>query len=192
MASRSAIRADLLRGAGLQITVRSADVDEDFHKAQLAAQGAPLGEAALKLAEMKALRVSDETTGLVIGADQMLGLDGRRFDKPKSREEARSNLQVMRGRSHTLFTAACVASGRSILWRCVTTPEVVMRAWSDEALDAYLDLAGDDLLQTVGGYKLEGLGAHLIEAVKGDNFSILGLPLLELLGFLRDRGALQS
>ncbi|MEL7028719.1 MAG: nucleoside triphosphate pyrophosphatase [Pseudomonadota bacterium] len=188
LASGSRARAELLRGAGLNISVRPSGVDEDFLKAQMAAQGSPLGDTALRLSEAKALRVAEEMPGLVIGADQIIGLDGRRFDKPTSVEEARENLTALRGRVHTLFTAACVVSGKEILWRTLATPQVSMRSWSPAALDAHIAAEGEDVCATVGGYKLEGRGVQLIEAVRGDYFAILGLPLLELLGFLRERG----
>jgi len=193
LASASATRAALLAEAGLALRTNPAGIDENALKSALRANGTEAGDAALALAEAKALPVSVRHEGaLVIGADQMLVLDRRWFDKPRSAAEAREHLLVLRGRRHELVTAVCVARDGAVLWRHVERPSLVMRAFSAAFLDAYLATIGDDVLTTVGGYRLEGRGVQLMARVDGDFFSILGLPLLPLLEFLRGHGAVPS
>jgi septum formation protein len=126
----------------------------------------------------------------VIGADQVLNLGGRIFDKPASAHEARRHLLELRGRSHILETAVCCAAADNIVWRHLGRATLTMRMFSDAFLDDYLSRTGSDVLTSVGGYRLESLGAQLFDAVEGDYFTILGLPLLPLLDFLRRQGAL--
>jgi septum formation protein len=140
------------------------------------------------LAKLKALSVSRTRPDLVIGADQMLALGGEVFDKPKSAPEAKAHLLRLRGATHELITAAVVAREGAVIWRHIDTPKLKMRAFSDAFLDDYLSRAGDHVLRSVGAYQLEGLGAQLFERVEGDYFSVLGLPLLPLLAFLREHG----
>lgn len=191
LASASAARAALLRAAGLAIDVVPARVDETAVTEALQAEGAPPRDIADALAQMKALRVSARhPQALVIGADQVLVCDGRLFDKPADRAQARTQLQALRGRPHQLISAAVIALGSEPLWRHVGIARLTMRPFSDAFLDAYLDKAGDALLTCVGAYQLEALGAQLFARVDGDHFVIQGLPLLEVLGFLRARGVL--
>lgn len=193
LASASTARAALLAGAGLEPHADPAGLDEDALKTALRAEGIESRQAALALAEAKALRVSARHEGaLVIGADQMLVLDQRWFDKPRSVAEAREHLRALRGRRHELVTAVCVARNGAVLWRQVERPSLVMRDFSDAFLEAYLATVGDDVLTTVGAYRLEGPGVQLMARIEGDYFSILGLPLLPLLAFLRERGAAPS
>ncbi len=186
LASASPTRAAMLAAAGLHFTVRAPLIDEEAMKAGLRAEGLAPREQADALAELKAVSVSRRTPGLVLGADQMLALDGQAFDKAPDRAGARSTLLALRGRTHTLFTAAVIARDGAPIWRFLDAPQLSMRAFSDAFLDQYLDLLGEGACASVGAYQLEGLGAQLFDRVEGDFFSVLGLPLLPLLAFLRE------
>lgn len=188
LASGSAIRRRMLEAAGLDFQVVPARVDEEMAKASLRAEGLKPRDQADALAELKALSVSRRQPGLIIGADQMLAIDGETLDKPKDMSEARSHLIRMRGKTHELLCAAVVAREGVVIWRRVDTPKLKMRNFSDVFLDDYLARGGEALLHSVGAYQLEGLGAQLFERVEGDYFSVLGLPLLPLLAFLREHG----
>jgi len=178
----------MLEAAGLTFEVDAPRVDEEAAKASLRAGGLRPRDQADALAELKALSVSRSRPDFVIGADQMLALDGDVFDKPKDMADARQHLMRLRGQTHELLTAAVVAREGAIIWRHIDTPKLKMRAFSDAFLDDYLAQAGDKILRSVGAYQLEGLGAQLFERVEGDYFSVLGLPLLPLLAFLREHG----
>jgi septum formation protein len=188
LASASPARRRLLEAAGLVFEVDLPRVDEEGVKASLRAQGLKPHDQADALAELKALSVSRRRLGFVIGADQMLALEGETLDKPKDLGEAREHLLRLRGRAHELVTAAVVAREGVAIWRHVDTPKLKMRAFSEAFLDGYLKQAGEAALHSVGAYQLEGLGAQLFERVEGDYFSVLGLPLLPLLAFLREHG----
>lgn len=189
LASASVIRRRILEAAGVTFEVDAARVDEGAAKASLRAEGMKLRDQADALAALKALSVSRRREGLVIGADQMLAIEGETLDKPRDRAEARAHLLALRGRTHELICAAVVARGGEVLWRHVETPRLRMRAFSEAFLEEYLDRGGESLFASVGAYQLEGAGAHLFERVDGDYFSVLGLPLLPLLAFLREHGA---
>ena len=192
LASTSAARRRMLSDAGLVFEAVAPDCDEEAAKLEFRAQGLAPRAQAEGLAELKALAVSRKRTGLVIGADQMLAIDEAVLDKPKSPEEARSHLLRLRGRTHELLTAAVVAEGERVLWRCTDAPKLLMRDFSDSFLETYLGAAGENVLRSVGAYQLEGLGGQLFERVDGDFFSVLGLPLLPLMAFLREQGELNA
>ncbi len=188
LASASASRRRMLEAAGLAFEVDPPRADEEAAKASLRAAGLKPRDQADALAELKALSVSRRRPDFVIGADQMLAIEGEVLDKPRDVEEARAHLHRMRGKTHELLTAAVVAREGAIIWRHVDTPRLVMRDFSDAFLDDYLQQAGQGVLASVGAYQLEGLGAQLFARVEGDFFSVLGLPLLPLLAFLREHG----
>ena len=191
LASGSTARAALLRGAGLAVEVRPTAVDEAEVKRSARAEGVSADDTALLLAELKALRVArPNPDALVIGADQLLVCEDRWFDKPVSLAEARSHLLALRGRAHTLVTAVVLHRGEQRVWHYVARPRLVMRPFSDAFIDAYLAAEGTNVLATVGGFRMEGPGVQLFDSVTGDHEAILGLPLLPLLGFLRQTGAL--
>jgi|TARA_B100000315_G_C14546991_1_gene573741 septum formation protein len=187
LASASTARAALLRGVGLKFATRPSEVDEDQPKAAMRAAGAEA--VARALAELKARHIAAQMPGkLVIGADQLLDCNGDWFDKARDREEASEQLRLLRGKEHRLATAVCVFEGETCLWSYTCSPRLRMRDFSDAYIESYLQATGDAALGCVGAYRLEGLGAHLFDEIEGDYFSILGLPLLPLLGFLRARG----
>ncbi len=189
LASQSTVRAALLAAAGLRFEARPARVDEAAVKQACQAEGADAADAALTLAVLKAQRVRDPDA-LVIGADQILVCGDAWFDKPDGPDGARTQLRALRGQPHRLVTAVvCLRGGREV-WRHVAEPRLRMRAFSDAFLEEYLAAEGDAILSCVGAYRLEGLGAHLFEEVEGEHAAVLGLPLLPLLGSLRQHGVL--
>ncbi len=191
LASESRTRAAMLRAAGVAIETAPARIDEAAVKAAMAVENAPALDVADTLAEMKALRISQRRPeALVLGADQVLLCEGRIYDKPDSRETAAGQLKELRGKSHDLISAAVVARGGEPISRHVGRARLAMRPFSDKFLESYLDDIGETATWSVGAYQLEGPGAQLFSRVSGDYFSILGLPLLELLGVLRIQGAL--
>jgi nucleoside triphosphate pyrophosphatase len=193
LASGSATRARLLADAGLPILVDPAAVDEEEIRASFRAEGRDAAACAAALAEAKAVRVSARHPGaLVLGADQILDCDGRWLEKPRDLDAARDQLTRLRGKRHTLITAAAVARNGAVVWHTSDRAHLTMRGFSDRFLDDYVAAAGNELMDSVGAYRLEGLGAQLFARVDGDFFTILGLPLLPLLDFLRDHGALET
>ncbi len=195
LASQSSGRAALLRGAGLVFTTRPADIDEraveqTFRQGREHVDPADIAEL---LAIAKADHVSTQNPGAyVIGADQVLALGDEIFEKPRSMEIARQNLLRFRGRTHQLHAALCVVQNGQILWRHVSRADLKMRDFTPEFLGRYLAEAGEDVLSSVGAYRLEAAGIHLFERIDGDYFTILGLPLLPLLAYLRDAGIVQT
>lgn len=166
-------------------------VDETAVKQAAQKDGLAAGDAALLLAEMKASRIAARhADALVIGCDQLLVCNGVWYDKPQSLEQAASQLRALRNQTHTLETAVvCLRNGVEI-WHHLVRPRLTMRDFSEAFLQAYLLREGDAVLSSVGAYRLEGMGVHLFDRIEGEHSAILGLPLLPLLGFLRQHGAL--
>jgi septum formation protein len=191
LASASAARAHLLAAAGVPFTIEPTAIDEERIKRASRATGQSTMECALALAVEKARYISGRhREALVIGADQILVAGDEWYDKPKNLAEAREQLLSLRGRTHILATAATVLYAGKQVWHATSTPELTMRSFSEAFLDEYIAAEGGALLGSVGAYRLEGPGVQLFERMMGDHFAVIGLPLLELLGFLRSRGAL--
>ena len=191
LASASPTRARLLAAAGLGFAVEAAGIDEAAVKRRLAAARASAGDCALALAAEKARAVSHRRpAAFVIGADQLLACGEEWFDKPADLAAARAQLKRLSGKTHELATAVCVTRGDEQLWSHLSRPRLTMRILDDAFLDGYLAAEGEAVLGSVGAYRLEGRGVQLFARIEGDHFAILGLPLLELLGFLRERGML--
>lgn len=187
LASASRSRRLLLDNAGLAVAHEAARIDEAEVKTALAADGADAGQVAETLAELKAQRVARRHPGcLVIGADQMLECNGVWFDKPADLAQAAAHLRALGGRSHELVCAACVVRDGVRLWHHTARARLTMRPLGEAFIAAYLAALGEAALDSVGAYQLEGLGAQLFSRVEGDHFTILGLPLLPLLDFLRN------
>lgn len=192
LASTSSIRRHLLTQAGIRFEAVGSGVDEDAVKNAMRAQGASPRDQADKLAELKALKVSQRRPGFVLGCDQILSFEGHSFDKAETLDEAFDRLTQLRGKTHSLECATVIANDGQAVWRLVTSPKLTMRNFSDDFLRSYLDAYGSEALSSVGCYQFEGPGAQLFERVEGDFFSILGLPLLEVLAFLRLHGEVQT
>ena len=189
LASASMSRRRMLASAGLSFVVETAGVDEEEATRSLRANGAGPSEIATTLASMKALRVSARRPeSLVIGADSTLACDGRLFDKPPTLADARQQLLDLAGRAHELCSSVVVARGGQRLWHSAERARLTMRPFDGRFVDAYLERAGEAVCSSVGAYQLEGLGAHLFARIEGDFFTILGLPLLPLLGYLAQHG----
>lgn len=193
LASASVVRRNLLESAGIIVEVDPANVDEDAIKNAMLAEGAPPRDIADALAEMKAARISarhpDE---FVLGADQVLVCNGSLFSKSASLDQARAHLQALRTERHELISAAVICERGEPVWRHIGTAWLTMRSFSSTFLEEYLEAAGEEALNSMGGYHLEGRGSQLFSQVEGDYFTILGLPLLEILGYLRARGVLSE
>jgi len=181
----------VLAGAGLRFTVRPAAIDEAAVKRAARSEGLDASAAALRLADAKAAEIArQEPRALVIGADQILACDGTWYDKPEDLAAARRQLLALRGRTHELATAVVCRAGAQLLWQHAALPRLAMRAFSEAFLDAYLAAEGERVLGSVGAYRLEGPGVQLFARVEGDHATILGLPLLPLLEFLRSAGVI--
>ena len=190
LASKSAARRAVLTGAGVPFEVAVAGVDEDAVKTAMLAQGATPRDVADALAEIKAVKISAGRPGFVIGSDQTLEFEGQLYDKAETLEAAAERLKAMRGKPHKLHSAVVVAKDGAPIWREIVSATLTMRDFSDDFLDAYLALEGEEMLGSVGCYRLEGPGAQLFSKIEGDYFAILGLPLMGLLDLFRRHGVL--
>jgi septum formation protein len=183
----------MLEAAGVPFETVEAQLDEEAAKGGLWGAGFDARGVAEELAQLKALSAPGGAEDLVLGCDQTLERDdGTLFGKPASREEARGQLQSLRGSTHQLHSAAVVAQGGESVWWGSETVSLTMRPFSDAFLEDYLDREYEQIRWSVGGYRIEGLGAQLFERIEGSHFAVLGLPLLPLLGYLRERGLLKK
>nr|WP_143163201.1 Maf family nucleotide pyrophosphatase [Roseovarius pacificus] len=193
LASGSDIRATLLRNAGIVFDIVPARVDEEALRDAMLAEDASARDIADALAEMKAQKISAKhPEALVIGCDQVLNLQGQLLTKPDSPETARTQLIAMRGKRHELLSAAVICENGKAIWRHVGVVRLLMRQFSDAYLDDYIARNWDSIRHSVGAYKLEEEGVRLFSQVQGDYFTVLGLPLLELLSYLTLRGDLKG
>jgi septum formation protein len=190
LASASATRAKMLRDAGVTVEIVPSGVDENAIKRTYRAEGRPASDLAIALAEAKAQAVNRE--GLVLGSDQVLNFNGEVFDKPNDMAAARAQMQSLRGQTHELLSAAVLIRNGETVWQSVGRATLTMRDFTEDFLDTYLAAEGEAVLWTVGGYRIEGIGAQLFERVEGDYFTILGLPLLDVLKALRGKGVITT
>jgi septum formation protein len=191
LASKSIARRSLLESAGIPLVIETAAIDERMIEAPLRARDADGSEIAHHLARSKAEAVSRrKPDDLVLGADQTLELDGSIFSKPVNRTAAAAQLSALSGRTHRLHSALCLMRGKTCIFEHVDTAKLTCRAYDAEFIETYLASAGAAVLTSVGAYQLEALGIHLFERIEGDHATILGLPLLPLLAFLRQEGSL--
>jgi septum formation protein len=189
LASASASRASILRSAGLDVATEPATIDEATIKESLRHEGAESDHVAEVLAELKAKRVSERFfDAFVIGADQVLDCEGAWYDKPGNPDDARQQLKALRGKTHELISAVCIVRGGVRLWHHTARARMTMRDFSDGFVEEYLSAVGAEVCRSVGSYQLEGRGVQLFSRIEGDYFTILGLPLLPLLDFLRAHG----
>jgi septum formation protein len=193
LASASSARAEMLKRAGVATTIDPGDVDEARIKSDCLARGESVEDAALALAEAKARAVAKRhPAALVLGADQMLECDGSWLDKPADHDQAAAQLRALSGRTHRLVSGAVALEGGRPVWQATTAASLTMRPLSEAFIRTYIDAMGSALLKSVGAYQIEGLGAQLFTKVEGDLFTIMGLPLLPLLEFLRRQGLLPA
>jgi septum formation protein len=193
LASGSATRRAMLAAAGVPAIVDRPAVDEDVVKRHCKGRGLDAAETARALAHAKAAEVAPRHPGrIVIGADQMLGCDGEWFDKPADLAAAARQIARLAGRTHHLISAVVAVRDGQILWQAADAAALTLRPLSPAAIDDYLARAGEPVLQSVGAYQVEGLGIQLFSRIAGDHFTILGLPLLPLLDFLRSEGVIAT
>ena len=193
LASASALRCNLLDNAGLKYICDPAAIDEHEIKEALLTEQATSTRVAETLAELKAQRVAVRHPGcIVIGADQVLDCEGVLYDKPTDIARARADLLALRGKAHTLVTSVVIVSDGDRLWHHIDSSLLTMRQFSDDFLSHYLAQTSENVCESVGAYQIEARGVQLFEKIEGDYFSILGLPLLPLISFLRNHGIVSS
>lgn len=193
LASGSHARSQMLQAAGIKFEIQKAYVDEEPVKQALLAEGASAHNITDALAELKAIAVSQmRDDDYIIGADQVLSLDGMCFSKAENMVMAKKQLRALSGKKHSLISAVVIAKDGCVLWRAIDKVNLTMRPLSDGFIDDYLNECGSDILSSVGCYHLEGRGAQLFERIDGDYFTVLGMPLLKLLHFCRTEGLLPS
>ena len=191
LASKSATRRRMLEAAGVAFEMCEAPLDEEAAKAELRTNGTDARRLAMGLAERKALSVTAIASDLVLGADQTLERhDSSTLDKAGSREEVLEQLRSLSGQPHRLYSAAAIAQGGVIVWKRLATATLHVRPLSDDFLRDYLDHEYEAIRFNVGGYRIEGPGVQLFSRIEGSHFTIMGLPLVPLLGYLRRRGLL--
>lgn len=189
LASKSASRQAMLTAAGVAFEAVPADIDERALEADLA--GSPPPAIAEQLAAAKALAVSSQRPGaLVLGSDSLVVVDGERFDKPETREDAARHLRVFSGRLMQLYSAAVLARDGEVTYRTVNVAELKVRDLSEAFIERYLDAEWPEVAHCVGVFRIEALGPQLFEHIGGDQFTVLGMPLLDVLGALRAHGEL--
>ena len=193
LASQSLSRRALLEGAGLAFDTMPSAVDEAAIKESAQAEGVSAADTSILLADAKAARIARRhPEATIIGADQLLVCEGEWFDKPEDLAAARAHLQKLRNRAHELVTAVVVWRNGQRAWHHLATPRLAMRDFSDAFLDEYLAREGGFVTQSVGAYRLEGMGIQLMRDIRGEHTAILGLPLLPLLAYLRDAGVVKT
>ncbi|MFD2252378.1 septum formation protein [Pseudochelatococcus lubricantis] len=193
LASTSRTRRNLLEAAGIAVETRQPGVDERAIEEPFSSSGAPIEDLASLLAREKALAVSRREPGrLVLGADQTLECDGRQFHKPVDIAAARNQLAALSGKTHHLHSAAALARDGEVVFEVVSTADLDVRPLEEAFVTRYVEVVGDSVLSSVGGYQVEGAGVQLFSRINGDHFTILGLPLLPVLAFLREEGCLAS
>ena len=188
LASASQTRARLLEAAKLLFEIVPADIDEEAIKQSALQDGFSHEDLVILLAELKAEAVSQEHIGYVLGCDQILVCAEKLFSKPKDLVEAKAHLSALQGRKHVLITACVLFHCQNRIWHHLSTSTLTMRALSETEIDNYIVCFPEACLSTPGAYQIEKGGAHLFTDIAGSNFDILGLPLLPLLAFLRERG----
>lgn len=191
LASTSKIRGKILNAAGIEFSVLNSGLDEEKAKSSLT-ELSPR-KISLELARLKSEKISKQhLQAVTIGADQVLGFENQIFNKPASRADAEKQLSMLRNATHTLYSAISCAIAGAEVWNHCSEARLTMRDFTAEFLSSYLDGSPADYMSSVGAYKLEETGIQLFEKIEGDYFTILGLPILPLLGFLRQRGIIPS
>lgn len=193
LASNSKSRQNMLRNAGVTFESHPARVDEDAIRASLLAEDAKPRDIADTLAEFKARRCAEKNPGaFTLGSDQILALEGQVFSKPNDRAAAALQLAQLSGKTHHLYSAAVIYEDAKPVWRHTGSARMAMHTLTSAQINAYLDRAWPDVSSSVGAYHAEALGAQLFATIQGDWFSVLGMPLLEVLSYLRLRGMLET